>query len=370
MDLDFILHKDILEYDVDAIVVPQLPGDEMLPDLTMRVYEEAGFKSMRNAYNGAKREVYRMRIRQIQSARGPLMSEASAHNNPIIVSTPGYNLKAKHVIHVEILLPTWREEQSEQDRYEIEAELIRYYYLALECASNVLKAKDVLFPLLGTTTHKVPEEFSRASAQKAISMWTNKRLPPDAPSGNQDDNTVTTSAHIVIPFSRKNAMAAQPADTPNVLDKFAEFEQKLNEEIIKSGKRKDYYCNDEVKDYLTRIRNQSKLEDELGLPRGTISKFKNQDLIPKKWRLIALAIGMELDDYERYKFIRCCGEKYPSKELDFLTENILHKGIRDFAEINKMLCDINPEYDLTKSVKNPDKKGTKNAPDNQKDPEK
>lgn len=368
MSLKTVLHGDILGFDADAIVVPQLPG-EILSDFTMRVYEAAGFESMRRAYNKAKREADR--IKQNRLLQGDKLTEFYEHNIPTIIMTPGFNLKAKYVIHVVMMLPRWREEQDEPDRFEMKNLLYKYYYCALTCASDTLKAKSVLFPLLGTSLLNIPEEFSRAVAERAFSAWYRKRNESNATSGNQDDNTVFTAAHIVIPFGRKTAKAAQPADTSNMLDKFAEFEQRLNEEIKESGKLKIYYCDDVVKSYLASIRNQSKLEDELDLHSGIISKFKNQDLTPKKWRLIALAIGMGLDDYERFKFIRCCGEKYPSDELDFQVENILRREeYKDFATINQKLCDINPEFDLTKPVKNPGKGKKKNAPKNQKDMEK
>lgn len=86
-----------------------------------------------------------------------------------------------------------------------------------------------------------------------------------------------------------------------------------------------------------------------------ISRFKNSQKgsrsVPHKHRVIALAVAMKLNDYDRFEFIRCSGYEYPADERDFQVEKIMRSGITDFNEVNSTLCAINPTYDLTASVK-------------------
>ncbi len=360
-----VVYGDILEQDVDAIVVPQLPLEGVLSELTSRIYKAAGFQNMMVAYNMAMNKAKAENERLIFADSYNIALSRCEH--PLVVITPGLGLKAKHAIHVVVDTKTWWDGQPGSEREQKEYVLFYCYYRALESALDKLNAKSIVFPLLGTSLLGVPIEFSRTVAKSAINSFCKKRgVRGHTPRGwDKDENYKRMEICLVIPFTEKNSKpTASSVDAYNDTGVFLEHERTLADKTKRSGLDRDAFFRKTSYEYLNRIDNDSKMAELLGFGSDVIHRFKSKQSgsgkgsVPKKWRVIALAIGLGLDDYERFEFIRCAGYEYPAEDLDFQVEKILRSGPMGFVMLNEKLCKINPEYDLTKPAKKED--GQKN----------
>lgn len=378
-----VVYGDILEQDVDAIVVPQVPHEGILSELTARIYNAAGYQNMMVAYQSAKYEAEQKISKEL--SRFDIVSGIEIDSHPIVAVTPGFDLKAKHAIHICVRAENWWDGQFESERKEKEFILYQCYHAVLECAHKTLCAKSIALPLLGTSLLGFPEEFSRIAAESSASGWLKEYLPPLPQNCTQNDKAFIDrwhgrddpmKIHIVIPRCVKPEApkALKPAanvpkhnsapENNNVpeyddayIETFLEYEKTFENSIERSGKSRKEYCRIKCAEYLRRIDNPSKLSRSLGFQPSVITRFSNavsgqgSGNIPKKKRVIALAIGMALSDYERFEFIRCSGNDYPFEKLDDQVETVIRSGIKSFKLINKKLCEIDPDYDLSAPLK-------------------
>lgn len=156
---------------------------------------------------------------------------------------------------------------------------------------------------------------------------------------------------LVIPFRKPFA------DTFADADIFVEYEHRLAGEMQISGLGKEEYCREKVYEYLGKIDGDSRMAELINYTASGISRFRTghskngNGYCPHRHRVIALAVGMGLSDYERFEFIRCSGYEYPISNLDYQVEKIIRSGIKGFNKINEELCGINPDYALDAPVK-------------------
>lgn len=357
-----VIYGDILEYEVDAIVVPQVPHEGMLSELTTRIYEAAGFQNMMLAYQSAKHKAEREIAEEYSFVDVETICDMDCP--PIVVVTSGFNLKAKNAIHICVRTTNWWDAQADSERKEKEYILYRCYYAVLECAHKEICAKSVALSLLGTDLLGYPQEVSRSIAEKAVTDWLKENiplLPPDCGKGDEaflkrwkgiDD---PIKIYIVIPFEIPRKNTASVSDAYGNTDSFVKFEKILAQKIEGSKYDKDGFFRDTVYNYLNEISPLKTIAQLIDFSESRISRFKNSQKgsrsVPHKHRVIALAVAMKLNDYDRFEFIRCSGYEYPADERDFQVEKIMRSGITDFNEVNSTLCAINPTYDLTASVK-------------------
>lgn len=403
-----VVYGDILEQDVEAIVIPQVPQEGVLPELTARIYNAAGFQNMTAAYQDAKK----VAIREEEKRFHLDFRRISDKDNAIASVTSGFNLKAKHAIHINIHAEKWQCPQTIGENVKKGRELFSCYYKALECAFFKLKVKSVALPLLGTSLLGFPEDISRKIAERAavhcLEELTRFKTDGDTikilivilsdqkpqateraeRAAAQQHNPFTSQrprksipTYLTIPDSKEPQApkAPKPAASdykhifnPNLYnspkndfkddiidnfkydDVFAGYENTFENSIKHSGKTKEEFCRTKCAEYLNRINEPTKLADLLGFHSSVITNFKKAvsaqgggNIPREKRRVIAIAIYMGLSDYERFEFVRCSGFNYPGEEIDNHVETIIRSGTKAFRYVNKELCKINPDYDLT-----------------------
>lgn len=335
-----IEYGDILEREADAIVVPEIAGASRQCELTAKIYEAAGFREMMSEYC---KKLFKPRNEYVIENSGEidydelneLCAEASVHST--VTVTSGCKLNAKYAIHLDIREENWNSDQYDYDRYHKECLIYNCYGDALDCAKK-LGAESVAIPLLGTCFLGFPEDYARLNAENAIGAWL---------CNNGDPMTV----YLVIPFRLSVEDAFANADI------FVEYEHRLSDGLQKSGLEKEEYYRKRVYEHLNKINGDSRMAELINYTASGISRFRagrrknGNGYCPHKHRVIALAVGIGLDDYERFELIRCSGYEYPVDNLDYQVEKIIRSGIKSFRGVNEELCGINPDYDLTAPVK-------------------
>lgn len=82
----------------------------------------------------------------------------------------------------------------------------------------------------------------------------------------------------------------------------------------------------------------SGLSEITGIEPSAISKYKNGDHAPRsKETAIALALGMELSEEDRYVLINALGHEYPQDKRDFCIELAARKGSYNGGEIIELI---------------------------------
>lgn len=359
MQFEF-LHGDILEQEVEAIVVPEIADARIKCEFTAGIYEAAGYTEMDNAYayqilSEKKRNIKKGIVVEDEddidwAEIERINFEAGLHSR--ISVTSGYNLKAKYAIHIDIREEIWRNDQNDIEELFHKDSTIYYCYKdALDCAKE-LGVRSVAFPLLGTCFLRFPKEHAKNIGKDAVSSWLSDPL------------NYLEKVYIVIPTQKTSGYITPlgyDAETLITPPYIMEYEKIFEKSIEQSGSDIKEFSVKKCREYLQGIDKPSRLAKELGLGPEVITRFKNKldnlknGHIPHKKRVIALAIGMGLSDYQRFEFIRCSGYDYPSEKLDIQVEAIIRSGVKKFELINKMLCDNNPDNDLSAPLKKTDK---------------
>lgn len=385
-----VVRGDILEQKVDAIVVPQVPQEGLLCELTTRIYNAAGYQNMMVGYNMAKASAKSEREKDIKALFRGEIPPSPWETPPLVVVTPGFDLNAKYAIHVCVNATNWWDGQPESERTEKDYFLNRCYNAVLDCAYDKLGVKSIAMPLLGTSLLGFPKEFSRMIAERVIRSWLKAHTPPLTPDFKVGDEAFTRrwrgldspmTIYIVLPFTNaktkptatpapvyvKPAVIPTPHKTPEpdgdddsrLYEDYDKFDKRFDKARKKlSGRKLDEYNKKICLEYFSRIPNAAELAKFLGFDKSCITRYKNyfaglsNKSKPKPKRLIALAIGMRLNSYERYEFFRCATNMYPYDDRIFNhTEKIIRKGTKLFDHINKELCKIDPKFDLTNDKK-------------------
>lgn len=389
---------DILDLDVDAIVVPQLRDTTLFSELTTRMFNAAGYKRIKREY------LINRCFEEQMIFRNETAFKKSGKNSPavlipdsLVVVTPGYNLKAKNAIHVVVDTVKWMREKSGLNGMEKEMVLHQCYNGVLDRAYNKLGAKSIAIPLLGTSLLELTAESSRTIAEDVINKWLQKKFFPLTRDGKPRDEKFVKmwqesfppmTVYLVIPPADAEETPVVPAATPapvyvkpaviptphktpepdgdddsRLYEDYDKFDKRFDKARKKlSGRKLDEYNKKVCLEYFSRIPNAAELANFLGFDKSCITRYKNyfaglsNKSRPKPKRLIALAIGMRLNSYERYEFFRCATNMYPYDDRIFNhTEKIIRKGTKLFDHINKELCKIDPKFDLTND-KNEQKK--------------
>lgn len=349
MGLTVIRDGDILKTKADVIVIPTFEkGDHTKMGIAKRVYKAAGYQQIRNA----RIDVGVLRFGDI-------------------AVTPGFDLYAKHVIHICTPYTKFPHSDSREslDTYS-ERSLFRL------CLLNALRwaegngAESIAIPLISLssrlslpevevlTTRILRNYLSRSASCLKIYFV----VPPssDPVYINQEDIT---------------KQEEQVSETPEFkLDSniFTEYGIRLGEERTSSGKMPDKFNRDIVEAIIKKYRDKktfavNSIAETINYDKGLLSKFiKGTVISPHKHRLIAIAVAAGFDDEERFRFINCAGRPYPTEERDMIVEYLLRSGTSDFKSLNERLSEINPEYALDANTKkwkykNPNKNKTAEA---------
>lgn len=373
----FFERGDILGFDVDAIVVPHAPSDRMpwcdyddfdLWDVTLDVFSRStDMENMMKKYvlfhgNGYNINDY---IDENDIKDGRMIFRPEKY--PEITVSQCCGLPVKYVFHV--CVRPYLSYLINSDDYSLCAKMEKYmlsrcYWMALNCAAGK-DVKKIAFPLFSTdcpkeiayeTAHSVPQKWLDENKEREIS-----KNPPHGSALNRlmaimNRQAAEMEIYIVEPqgidIDRMKAWSKDPsAHRPFV----SEYELRLEREMAAFDGDADAFRASFIKicfdNYIKQNRYLSRLVKLISY--SLAYKFRDDpSMHPHKHRVIAVAVGMGLSDYERFAFIRCAGyEEYPEDERDFLVEKLISEGKRDFHELNDALIDKDPSYALDAEVK-------------------
>lgn len=369
----FFERGDILGFNVDAIVIPHAPNDRMpwcnydefdYWDITVDVFSRADMKKMVDKYNLNRGNGYKIGedfIDEDDIKKGYFIPE----KYPEVTVTKFCELPIDCVLHV--CVRAYCEYLIQTDDYDACAAkekymLSRCYWMALHCAAR-LGIKKIAFPLFSTDC---PKEIAYAVAHSVPQKWLDENTvyeESNDPSCGAALNKLKTlrnrqlaemEIYIVEPRGTDLDRMKALRDDPDKHKPFlSEFEQRFEREksAFKGGADafKLNFIQMCFKKYINKnIGNFSDLAEKINYGNSDITKLKSggKKRLNKKEKAIALAVAMELNDYERFAFINCTNNKYPVDDMDFCVERLISEGKRDFAELNEALININEAYAL------------------------
>ncbi len=371
----FFENGDILRFNVDAIVIPHAPkdrmpwcdyGDKDFWDITLDVFSRADMEKMVDKYYLCRGNGYKIGedfVDDEDSKKGYFSSD----KYPEVTVTKFCGLPVNCVFHV--CVRPYTEYVCEFDDYNLCVErekymLSRCYWMALNCAARQ-GIKKIAFPLFSTDC---PKEIAYAVAHSVPQKWidenTEYKIFNDPSHGTAYNKLMTIISrpdaemqiYIVEPgrqdMLRMEALRNDPSEHRPFI---SEFGWRLKREMSAfEGGADEFKVNFIQKCFKNYHEIHGCYSSLVKITSYTpLYKFKDDPLIcPHKHRVIAIAVAMGLSDYERFAFIHCAGyENYPEDERDFLVEELIFEGKRDFKELNEALIDKDPSYALDKDVK-------------------
>ncbi len=374
----FFKRGDLLGFNADAIVIPHAPSDRMpwcnydefdLWDITLDVFSRStDMENMMRKYvcfhgNGYKIGEEFIEEGDIKEGHRFFIPE----KYPEITVTQFCGLPVKYVFHV--CVRPYTEYICESDDYNFCAErekymLSRCYWMALNCAAK-REIRRIAFPLFSTDCPKeIAYEVAHSVPQKWIDENIKYEISNDPPHGTALEKLMTIinrqaaemEIYIVEPkgtdLDRMEALRKDPSEYRPFVSEFA---RRLEREMSAfDGDANAFRTNFIEKCFENYKKRGGKYSHLIKITNySTLYKFKDDpSMRPHKHRVIAVAVGMGLNDYERFVFIRCAGYKnYPEDERDFLVEKLISEGKSDFKELNDALIEADPSYALDADVK-------------------
>lgn len=369
----FFERGDILGFNTDAVVIPHAPNDRMpwcdydevdYWDITVDVFSRANMKKMMDMYHLNRGNGYKIGEDFIDEDDIE-KKHFKRDKYPEITVTKFCELPVDSVLHV--CVRPYAEYLIETDDYSVCAAkekymLSRCYWMALHCAAR-LGIKKIAFPLFSTDC---PKEIAYAIAHSVPQKWLDENTEFEEcndPSQGKALNKLNTlknkqlaemEIYIVEPRRMDEIRMKALRDDPSKHQPFkSEFEQRLEREMAAFDGDADAFKLNFIQSCFEEYKHKQKhsfssLAEKTHYSSSDITKLKKGDKkkINKKEKAIALAVAMELNDYERFAFINCTNNKYPADEMDFLVEKLISEGKRNIAELRETLYNINEEYDL------------------------
>lgn len=232
--------------------------------------------------------------------------------------------------------------------------LTRCYWLTLCCAAR-LGIKKIAFPLFSTDC---PKEIAYEIAHSVPQRWLDENTKHEAPielsyrSALQGNCAAEMTIYIVEPrgidLDRMKALRDKADKRKPFL---SEYMQRLERDVTAFGGNVDAFRLHFVQRCFNNYKREhsfSELAEKSHYSSSDITKLKNGDKkkVNKKQKAIALAVAMELSDYERFVFINCTGHDYPADRMDFSVERLISEGIIDIEELREALYKIDEGFDL------------------------
>lgn len=372
---------ELLDLNVDAIAVPRLQNKPDLPKITKYIYSQADENKINRLYEENKGNDYwwEEHFPDFPADEYDEQCDMVSDSDPIITATEGCGLNFKYIFHVCMGLPenygiitesgfpelyealnneNWSEDDVKiaefDDPYAPDEEdcfiLRRCYETVLYCAQK-RGVRSIAIPMLGVEDNSgFPYSVAYHVAHTVPRAWLEKHASYE----QTDENT-----KIIGGYSGQYRLREEPEiwiidppynfkwsynPVPNVTDEdelderkkpFRVFERNLKERIESSGKPPEKFARDFIRECF----NDVNVSDLNVLISYDATKFKNGQLKkPALHRVIAIAAGLGLNDFDRYTLIRCAGyNNYPSTDFDFDVEAALAAGTRDFDALNEVL---------------------------------
>lgn len=368
----FFERGDILGFNVDAVVLPHAPNDRMpwcgydevdFWDITKDVFARAD-EILRDIYKN-NNKVYKIGEDFIDE--DDIEKKFILEKYPEITMSECCGLPVERILHVRV--KPYMEYRIQTDDYNACAAqekymLTRCYWMALHCAAR-LGIKKIAFPLFSTDCPKeIAYEIAHSVPQKWLDENTEYEISDDLSHESPLNRLIALQRnaemeiYIVEPGGKDldrmkalhdNANKPKPSELSNPF--LSQFELQLKQDISAFGGDieafKLYFIQKCFENY-KRKHSFSELSRKAYYSSSDITKLKNGDTkkVNKKEKAIALAVAMELSDYDRFVFINCTGNDYPKDGMDFWVEKLISEGKRDIEELRAALYKINEEYDL------------------------
>lgn len=375
--------NEFLDLNVDAIVVPRMMNKISLPKITKYIYSQVGEDKINMLYEENKGNGYWWdeHFPDIPADDYAGQCDLMSDCDPIITATEGCGLDFKYIFHVCIGLPEnygavtasddtelyealsgedWSEDdwivEKFDDHYAPDDEdcfiLRRCYETALNCAQK-RGVRSIAFPILGMEDNS-GFQYSVAYhvAHTVPRAWLNKNTYYEqtceyleSVGGHSGQYKLKDEMEIwIIEPPRDFKWSYNPV--PNVTDedeldyrkkRFRIFERNLKERIENSNKSPEQFA----RDFIWECFKEVKISHLDRMIDYDATKFKNGQLKkPALHRVIAIAAGLELNDFDRFTLIRCTGyNDYPSTDFDFDVEDAISAGARDFDALTEALYD-------------------------------
>lgn len=326
---------DILELDTEAVVIPHLVHDDLIPTESRRTMDAAcgDAFTMMFYYNSLRGNGYIIGKDFVDDSDfwdGCFMPYRDEY--PTITVMSGYKLKASHTIHV--CVPGYEPFYTEAE--EINA-LCRCYLMTLNVAKRE-NIRSIAFPLLGADIFGYPHSYAYAAAKYTVEKWLEENASEDM------------KVYIAIPEKSENETTEFPLPDFGAGSVFVEYAERMAREIAHSQKSRHDFFRNRVKFYLTNCPySDGEIENIIDCDHSTISRLRSGKILAtQKRRAVALAVCMGLRGYEFYEFVvsASLGHRYPSDRFDMAVESVLASGAVDFRKINAELCAIDESYAL------------------------
>lgn len=331
---------DILGLDAEAVVIPHLAHDDLIPIESRRIMDAAcdDAFTMMFYYDSCRGNGYiigRDFVDDSDFWEDCFMPYRGEY--PVVTVLPGYRLKASHTLHV--CVPGY-------EPFYTEAEEINGLCRCYEMTLNVAKRENIrsiAFPLLGTDIFGYPYDYAYAAAKYTVEKWLEKNTSGDM------------KVYIALPEKGGEEAPEFPLPDFGAGSVFVEYAERMAREIVHSKKNRLDFFRSRVEFYLTSCPySDGEMENMIDCDHSVISRLRNGKILAtQKRRAIALAVCMGLRGYEFYEFVvsAAIGHKYPSDKFDMAVESVLASGAVDFRKINAELCAIDRSYALDGSQK-------------------
>lgn len=398
---------ELLNLNVDAIAVPRMRDKRSLPQITQYIYSQADEEKIKRLYeeNNENDYCWDKYFPDIPGYEYEELFDEIPDNDPIITATEGCGLNFKYIFHVGMGLDedyntvtkadfpelfedlsneTWDEDdwmvKKFDDPYAPDDEdcfiLRRCYEMVLYCAQK-RGVRSIAIPMFGVEDNSgFPYSVAYHVAHTVPQAWLDDHpiyeqisINPESLSGASGQYRLKDAMEIWIidpPYDFK--WKYDP--TPNITDEyeldirkkpFRAFERNLKERIESTGKSPEQFAKDFIRECFDNANvNVSRLH---GIIDYDPTKFKNGQLkSPALHRVIAIAVGLGLNAFDRFTLIRCAGyNEYPSTDFDFDVENAIAAGASNFEALINALYDKGyKDNPLTAPVRG-SKKGKKSA---------
>lgn len=397
---------ELLDLKVDAIAVPRMISDERIPKITQYVYGQADEKKISTLYTLNKGNAYKFGTDYTDGYEDSF--PLTRTDFPNITVTSGCGLNVKHIFHVcvepyivykpaepydpdlpgeyydilpqnELFPPPETDTEYVPPESEMNYALTRCYETVLNCAKKrgvrsiaffMLGAEDIScypYPLAYHVAHTVPRKWLSQNTEprplthgeeeqspflKLAKMNKAKRTKDyESVKARLEQSRAEIVIHIIEPpaeFMRRGQPAKAP-DDPRI--EYIKLENRLENEIKSSKKTREAFA----RDFILKCFNDAPISCNAlnDLIAYNPNKFKNGNIkSPHLHYVVAMAVGLGLEKYERFAFIRFAEyNDYPSAGFELAVEKLIDSGIREFNELNSALIEIDPSYDLTADVK-------------------
>lgn len=409
MPVDFkvcVKADEFLKLNVDAIAVPRMISDERIPKITQYVYGQADEKKISTLYTLNKGNAYKFETDFMDGYDDSFLP--TRMDFPNITITSGCGLNVKHIFHVcvepyivykpiepydpdlpeeyydilpqdELFPPPEIDTEYVPPESEMDYTLTRCYETVLNCAKErgvrsiaffMLGTEDVSYypyPLAYHVAHTVPRKWlSKNTGTRPLTPGEEEQSPflklvkmnkakctkdYESAKARLEQSRAEIDIHIIEP-PREFTQSGQPTEVPDdPRIEYIKLENRLESEIRRSKKTREAFA----RDFILKCFNDAPISCNAlnDLIAYNPNKFKNGNIkSPHLHYVVAMAVGLGLEKYERFAFIRLAKyNDYPSAEFDLTVEKLIDSGIREFNELNDALIEIDPAYDLTADVK-------------------